>query len=222
MTLSETAFRRKLNGILRAIPGGGGQSIIPPRALKGKLYEIWVAIEVMRELHINEGYNPTLNRGSRLVLRNKGGAIDSRYTSFYLSHPTEADLELWTDIEFVAMSHTLLGPTAPLSRAFYHELDLVIVEAGTRGRPLHDQVVVAVECKNTSEFEKRMAREALGVRRELSFLTGSSTRFRRWPYRNVNADHPSALLVYADDRNVVDFNGPGMLYGIRFEHLAAP
>jgi hypothetical protein len=222
MPLDESTFRRKLDGLLRAIPGGVGRSIIPPRALKGKLYEIWVALEVMHQLEVVEGYVPTLRRGSRLVLRNKGGGISMAYSSFYLSHPTEPDLELWTDIEFVAMSHTYLGLAGPPPRGFYHELDLVIVEAGTTGRPNHDQIVLAVECKNTSDFEKGMAREALGVRRELSLLVAMTTRFHRWPYKAVLADPPSALLVYANDPGVTDFNGPGVLYGIRFEHLDAP
>lgn len=222
MTLSEKQFRSKLNGLLRAIPGGGGRSVIPPKALKGKLYEVWVAIEIMDQLHNLEGYVPTIRRGARLVLRNKGGGISTAHTSFLLSHPTETDLELWTDIEFVAMSHAHLNLSNPPAPAFYHELDVVIVEAGTTGRPHHHQIVLAVECKNTSTFEKRMAREAFGVRRELSFLAAGSTRFHQWPYHDVLAKPSSALLVYAVDPSVVDFNGPGYLYGIRFVHLAAP
>ncbi|WP_214056006.1 hypothetical protein [Nocardioides aquaticus] len=181
-----------------------------------------MAIEIMDQLHKLEGYVPTMRRGTRLVLRNKGGGISMAYTSFKLTHPTETDLELWTDIEFVAMSHTQLGYNYPPAPAFYHELDLVIVEAGTTGRPRHDEIVLAVECKNTSTFEKRMAREALGLRRELSLLVAASTRFQQWPYHDVHAEPASALLVYADDPAVTNFNGPGLLYGIHFAHLAAP
>lgn len=223
MTLSEAEFRARLDHILSGFqPGGTSSSVIAPGAKQGKLYELWVAAEVLRCLTMHEGYRATLRGGKSLVLRNQGGPIDSRYAYFQLSHPRRSSLQLWTDIEFVGMSFALAKPKPSLTGAFYHELDLAVVEAGVTGRPRHDEVVIGVECKNTSKYEKRMAREAFGVRRELSLRQSGSTRFGSWPISDLPAVPPSCLMVYASDARVSRYADPGVVYGVQFEYLPAP
>jgi hypothetical protein len=127
------------------------------------------------------------------------------------------------DIEFVGMSYDLAKPRPPpLSEAFFHELDLVVVEAGARDRPSHDQIVIGVGCKNTDKFQKRMAREAFGVRRELSLRISGLPRLQTWPIQNLPAVPASCLLVYASDGRVVRYVDPGRAYGVQFAHFMAP
>lgn len=223
MPLSEVEFRARLDAILAGYQSGGARSsVIAPRAKQGKLYELWVAAEVLRCLAIHEGYTATLRGGTSLVLRSQGGPISSGYACFELAHARRPSLEMWTDIEFVGMSFDRVHPKPKLSGPFYHELDLVVFDAGTTGRPRHDQIVIGIECKNTNKYEKRMAREAFGVRRELSYLQPGKTRFRSWPIADLPAVPSSCLLVYASDGRVSRYVDPGTAYGVQFEHLTAP
>src|SRR3712207_3822368 len=106
MALSEAQFRDRLDAILSGYQSGGtGSSVIAPAAKQGKLYELWVAAEVLRRLATHEGYTATLRGGTSLVLRNQGGPISSRYAYFELAHPRRSPLAMWTDIEFVGMSY---------------------------------------------------------------------------------------------------------------------
>lgn len=223
MALSERQFRARLDAIFAAYGSRRtGPSIISAGSRQGKLYELWVAAEVLRRLKVHEGYTAMLRGGTSVVLRNQGGPISGRYSYFELSHAQRPKLELWTDIEFVGMSYDRVRPRPTLTGAFFHELDLVVVEAGVRGRPRYDEVIIGVECKNTSRYEKRMAREAFGVRRELSLLNDDRTRFMAWPIQDVPATPPSCLLVYASDGRVCRYVDPGSAYGVQFEHLPAP
>jgi hypothetical protein len=102
----------------------------------------------------------------------------------------------------------------------YHELDILVVGAGTTGRPRHDQIWLGVECKNTG-YEKGLLKEILGIRRELSLLTDwQPTKFARWPRASVRATPPSCLLVYSTDEDVADYSAPGNTFGIDFIHEA--
>lgn len=223
MALTEAQFRVRLDAILAGYRSGGTvSSVIAPGAKQGKMYELWVAAEVLRRLTIHEGYTATLRGGTSVVLRNQGGPISSAYAYFELSHPSSPQLEMWTDIEFIGMSFNLVRSARTLSGAFFHELDLVVVESGTTGRPRHSEIVIGVECKNTSKYEKRMAREAFGVRRELSYLQQGRTRFQTWPIAELPAVPSSCLLVYASDGRVSRYVDPGRPYGVQFEHLPAP
>jgi hypothetical protein len=126
------------------------------------------------------------------------------------------------DIEFVGMSYDLAKPRPPLSGAYFHELDLVVVQADASDRPSHDQIVIGVECKNTDKFQKRMAREAFGVRRELRLRTSGLPRLQTWPIQNRPAVPASCLLVHASDGRVVRYVDPGRAYGVQFAHSMAP
>lgn len=223
MALSDDQFREKLDAIFEAYDASGSGTNVVSRGVRhGKLYELWVAAEVIRNLKIHEGYSATLSHGHAITLRSQGGPIDPRYPSFLLSHPRRPNLRLWTDIEFVGMSRTLVTSAAPMGGEYWHELDLVVVKDGIVGRPSHQDVLIGVECKNTVEFEKRMAREAFGVRRELSLRRPGRTPFKFWPSTDLPADPASALLVYASDSRVSRYSAPGEVYGIRFEHYQAP
>ena len=100
----------------------------------------------------------------------------------------------------------------------YHELNIVIVDEGSQGRPPHSAVWLGIECKNTA-YQKGLLKEILGVRRELSFVTQPiETKFSAWPRSYVPADPPSCLVVFATDAAVLEYSDPGEVFGIDFFH----
>ncbi len=194
-------------------------SLLPANLTDGKMYEAWVLSVILEKLHLIEGYDIQLVNSSKVVLKTSGGPINPAYPHFVLSSAGLLVAEVWTDVEFVTMSHQRRG-SPPISPADYHELDIVVVPIGTTGRPRHDEVLFAIECKH-SAFTKAMARAALGVRRELSLLTDTTeTVFSVWPRSAVPAHPPSVFSVYSSDPGVAAHDDAGQVFGVDFEHLA--
>jgi hypothetical protein len=120
---------------------------------------------------------------------------------------------MWTDIEFVSLSHGA-RPSGPPTKGEYHELDIAVVDPGLTGRPRNDQVWLAAECKNTG-YNKGLLKEILGVRRELSLLQDEQpTRFQAWPRSSVPCRPASCLLVYSSDPVVAEYARPGDVFEI--------
>lgn len=196
-------------------------SIVPPALTNGKVYEAWALCHVLTELKSKEGYAPVLHRSSKVTLKSAPGPINVNFPCFVLHHPHQPTLEVWTDVEFLALSHHARG-SPPAARGDYHELDIVVVPAGVTGRPRHDQIVIGVECKNTG-YTKDFLRSILGVRRELSLLTADQpTRFAHWPRCSVPATPTSSVVVFSTDSAVLDFADPGETFGIDLFHLPLP
>lgn len=222
LTLSEVKAR--IDGILRRYQSAGAAapSVLPPALTAGKLYEAWVVCRVLERLRVEEGYAIVLRQGTRVALKSAPGPINRVYPYFELTAAGSPPLEVWTDVEFMALSHAQRGGSGPPLRGDYHELDVVVVEAGTSGRPTHAQILLGVECKNTG-YSKDLLRGILGVRRELSLLVDPRrTRFRRWPAAAVPADPASCLLVYSTDPGVASYAAPGRVFGIDFVHEPLP
>jgi hypothetical protein len=227
LSLQET--RRRIDAILDSYRqhGGTGTAIRQsPGSLsdmyRGKLYEALVLVEVLERLHDDEGYSVALTQGSAIFLRSSPGPIDPSYVHFELTRRGGPPLAVWTDVEFLGISHRRTVTRTP-GWDEYHELDIVVVPRGIEGRPKHSDVKIGVECKCTTKFHKHMLRAALGVRRELSLLTPSEpTGFQKWPADSIPANPPSCLMVYATDRRVADIRAPGSMFGIRFTHFEWP
>jgi hypothetical protein len=121
-------------------------------------------------------------------------------------------------VEFLALSYSIQGESSPPTKGHYHELDLVVVNAGATGRPKADQIWLGAECKNTT-YQKGLLKEILGIRRELSLLTnGNPTFFNYWPRNSVPANPPSCLMVFSTDSGVIEYSAPGNIFGIDFEY----
>lgn len=222
--LTAPEVKTRIDAILRRYQrtGGAAPSVLPPALTAGKLYEAWVVCRVLERLRIEEGYAIVLRRATRVTLKSAPGPINRTYPYFELTAAGSAGLELWTDVEFMALSHAQRGASGPPLRGDYHELDVVVVEAGASGRPTHREILLGVEAKNTG-YSKDLLRGILGVRRELSLLAAPTmTRFRRWPRAIVPADPASCLLVYATDPGVVRYAAPGAVFGIDFIHEPLP
>jgi hypothetical protein len=213
----------RIFGSYQAAVGSSRRSLLPPTLTAGKIYEAWVLCRVLEHLSQQERYTVTLRESSKICLKSAGGPINRAYAHFQLDRAGSRSLEVWTDVTFLTLSAShrhVVSKSA--ERCDYHELDVVVVPSGTQGRPTIKDICIGVECKNLS-YEKEMLRALLGVRRELSLLSGPEpTGFRSWPRRTVPADPPSCLLAYGTDRQILDFAPPGQTFGIDFFYEPLP
>jgi hypothetical protein len=220
MTLQQA--RDHINNILAQYQHRGpAGALVSPTFDAGKVYEAWVLANVLGRLASDEGLSVVLVGGSRISLRSSPGLLDRSYPHFQVSDSVR-QFEVFTDVEFETMSRTRRG--SPFGRGDYHELDIAVVDptVGDLTRPPHTAIYLAVECKDTP-FQKRMLREALGIRREFSLLRGRQpTAFKKWPRPHVPAVPASCLLVYTTDRAAPSLWDPADLFGLNLEVLAAP
>jgi hypothetical protein len=207
------AFRRYAGA-----PSGRSFQAIPRALTSGKLYEAYTLGLLAGKLTLNEGLDLRLAAGSYLRMRSSPGPIDRNFPRIDVYRQGAKIAEIWTDIEFLTLSYIRRGNPSSLTKGDYHELDIVMVDPNIRGNPSHQQIWLAVECKNTG-YTKSLLKEILGVRRELSLLSHNvTTRFVNWPCSTVPADPPSCLLVYATDAAVKEYSAPGETFGILFYH----
>lgn len=207
-----SALRKGIKGSKSSLPG-----LIPQKFTAGKIYEAYVLGLVCQNLRTHEKLTCTLVGGTKLTLKSSPGPINSNYPHIKVTKAGSHVANIWTDIEFTSLSAVNQGKSI-LTQGEYHELDIAVVAPNCQVRPRPNEVFLAVECKNTG-YQKRLLREVLGVRRELSFLRPSMrTIFTRWPRAKVPADPPSCIVVYSTDPDVVEYQAPGSYFGINFFH----
>lgn len=198
------------------LPASRAFSPIPRSLTAGKLYEAYVIALVARELVTQEGLKLILSAGKHIRLRSSPGPIDRNYPRIDVYKGKKQVAEIWTDIEFLTLSHGERGRPMPLTRGDCHELDIIMVPPGLTSYPGNEMILLAVECKNTG-YKKSLLKEILGVRRELSLLVENTpTCFTSWPRTYVPARPASCLLVYSTDSNVREYTMPGNVFGIDF------
>jgi hypothetical protein len=218
--MTRDQVQRQLRDVFQRYLGassGVTQGLVPQTVSAGKLYEAHVLSRVVERLSVAESYSLTLVGGTKVQLKSSPGPINRSYPRIELRRSGNCLAELWTDVEFLSLSYCT-GGAPSLTKGDYHELDILIVAAGVSGRPRYDEIWLGIECKNTG-YEKSLLKEILGIRRELSLLSGpQSTKFSSWPRLTVPADPASCLLVYSTDPNVSDYAAPGTVFGIDFIH----
>ena len=131
----------------------------------GKLYELYVLSRVLAELK-NDGYKFQLS-GPVITFKTSGGPIKSGDFHIDLYRRGQLVGQLYTDVEVFTLGWAR-GQVSDLSQ--YHEIDIVIVEPMTIGHPRPENILLGIECKATATFIKSHILEALGRRRELSYL----------------------------------------------------
>ena len=194
------------------------RGLVPPMAVMGKLYEAYVLGLVAEALTEQEHLSLTLVGGTSLVLKSAPGPINYSYPHIEATRNGKPFADIWTDVEFIALSCTLQGRSSSPTLGDYHELDILLVRPGTTGRPRPVDIFCGVECKNTG-YTKGLLKEILGIRRELSLLQEPKpTHFINWPRERVPADPPVCLLVYSSDKRVSNYAAPGSTFGIDFFH----
>ncbi|HBL80438.1 MAG TPA: hypothetical protein DDZ79_11205, partial [Aequorivita sp.] len=109
------------------------------------------------------------------MLKQKGGPINRSFPYFEVWKNSNLKYELFTDLYFNTLSYHFKGSPTVQTNGDYHELDIALIEAHLNGIPKFSEVVMAVECKNTT-ISKNIIRELLGYRRELSFVKNSPNK----------------------------------------------
>lgn len=194
-------------------------TLLPISSLQGKLYEAHVLATICEKLVTQEGLRVTLVGGRNLMLKQKGGAINRAYPYFEVWNGRSLFGELFTDVYFNTLSYQLKGPSAGQTYGDYHELDIALLKPGQNGHPQHSEVMVAVECKNTS-IKKSIIRELLGFRRELSLWRHLPlpTNFSVWPATQTHSYPNSVHMLYCSDSRVNRYTTNCLQFGIILEH----
>jgi len=195
-----------------------GLSLLPTASssIEGKLYEAHILAHIIEQMVKVERCTITFVRGSRPMFRQKGGDINLSYPHFDVADKSGRRLgKLFTDVYF----HTLSSQNKKSAfhrRGDFHELDIALVKDGiTTGKPIPDDIRIAVECKNT-KLHKHIIRELLGFRRELSYVDPSGmglTEFITWPASHIAADPPSVHLFFTTHPRVSDFEENCRFFG---------
>ena len=133
----------------------------------GKLYELFVLSELVGQLKAR-GFALRF-RGTSIKFKGSPGAIKLGDPHFEVMAPgsNSVAFRIFVDIECDTLGFSI-GKVSDYSRR--HEIDLVVVLPTSSGYPAHSDVALGVECKAVANFSKGIIKEALGVRRELSYL----------------------------------------------------
>jgi hypothetical protein len=217
--MDKSAIKTKITEALRKSLGatkGQVAALIPKAFTAGKLYEAYVLGLVCNELASREGCKLVLHGGAtKIALKSSPGPINPTYPHIEVTKNGVHIANIWTDVEFTSMSAQKSGKMS-MSYGDFHEMDIAVVLPNCSPRPFPSEILLAVECKNTG-YQKSLLREILGIRRELSLLTGSKpTAFSAWPRDHVPADPSSCIAVYSTDPAVLNYGSPGQFFGIDF------
>ena len=189
--------------------------LLPKSALKGKLYEASVLANVCENLVTKEGVSLKLIGGTKLMLKQKGGQINRSFPYFEVYKNSILWAELFTDLYFNTLSYRQKGFSIPQIPGDFHEIDIALIEPNQSGKPQHDKIYLAIECKNTT-CQKSIIREVLGFRRELSFFEYSpiSTKFSTWPISTIYSNPGSVHMLYCSDKDVMKYETNCNRFGI--------
>ncbi len=196
----------------------------------GKLYELFVLSDLLADLarrgfglkFIGSAVPPGTAATAHSTLKFKAspGQIKQSDSHFEVRPPGAGNhvYRIFVDIEFDTLGHATQRVTDNSRR---HELDIIVTSA-TSGYPAHDEIALGVECKAVANFDKGLVKEALGVRRELSLLTGPTASTLSLAGGNppvlVSANPPSEFrLVFIDPKGTNYAQSPSV-FGVDFVH----
>jgi hypothetical protein len=184
---------------------------------KGKLYELWVLSQVVQDLHAR-GFT-LFFRGRTLKFKAGPGQVNPTDGHFEILAPDGTRLWMFVDIEFQSLGSS---KTHVSDYSRLHELDIVVL-LSVSPNPPHDHVALGAECKCVAKFQKHLIKEALGVRRELSYFRNSTqdsilSQLGGSPVA-VRARPPSEFwLAYIDPKGDQYDESPAA-FGISLRHL---
>lgn len=185
----------------------------------GKLYELYVLSRVLQELR-RRGFQIRFV-GKDLRFKASPGLIwpSDPHFELYVPGSSEPIFKLYTDIEFETLGSTHQSPG---DESCYHEIDIVVVDAEATDRPSHEQIALGVECKATANFTKSIVREALGLRRELSYLQQPQpSRLSQagvGPTTMVPAQPASEYWLAFVDPKGLNYAASPAAFGIKYQH----
>lgn len=196
-----------------------------------RVYELRCLIELLDQL---KTYRPllrfVLSTGTSMVLKEQGGPIDRAdphikiydHSRFRLIEPPVA--EIWTNIEFWALSDYHPSKTAPTGGKPYgtaHELDILLLKPGCSGRPRPRDIVLGVEAKHR-KYGKGLLKELLGVRREMTFVRRGRPHKNRWAWwtSGIEARPASGLIAYCAYPGIRNYRQPAAFFGLHMVYLS--
>lgn len=219
MTRAEiNRIKRRITDILNLhahVSPSRTRGLLKVKDLIGKLYEAEVLAKIIENLVTLEGLQVTLIGRGKLVLKQKGGPINRAFPYFKVWRNGQLFAELFTDIYFNTLSSTL-RPPGPPQYGDYHELDIALLLPNIADKPERDEIMIAVECKNTA-VKKNLIRELLGFRRELSVIPENlvPTAFSSWPATHINAYPSSVHMLYINsNHNLSNYTANCEVFGI--------
>ncbi len=189
----------------------------------GKVYELVCLAHVVSALR-QRGFQIQFKSGqSKIKFKASPGPVNHSYPRFDVMPPGGGTpVEIWTDVEFLTLS-VGISQTSDLSKCY--ELDIALVEPINDGeRPRHDQIVLGVECKARASGLKETIKQALGIRRELSFYGSgfySTLSVLASNPETVPANPPSEYWLLHTDRRILNYKDGPAHFGVKIEHLPA-
>lgn len=179
----------------------------------GKLYELYVLARLLQQL-ARRGWTPFFSGGT-IVLKASPGAIQPGDAHFEIHHSGGTVAEIYTDIQVTTLGSTLAQVS---DYSAYHEIDIVVVPAGTSGMPTPDELLLGIECKALANFRKSVVREVLGRRRELSFVIRGTEPCLLDASEQVPANPPSEYWLTYIDPAGDNYRDSPRAFGIEFKH----
>ena len=186
---------------------------------QGKLFELYVLAKLTEDLK-SRGCQLEF-KGRSIRFKQAPGKLTKKDPHFVVTPPSGEDLRLFVDIEFLTLGYHIRRKRKAREnhdRSAIHELDLVLVCYRGDGYPTHKQIVVAVECKSNAKLRKNSVREALGLRRELSFFAKRvESKFSCMApaiEKEVPADPPSEFRFAFIDPDGVNYTQSPEEFGI--------
>lgn len=184
----------------------------------GKLYELYVLSELLRDL-TTRGMRVAF-QGTSLKFKAAPGHVDPADPHFVVLAPDGTHFFIFVDIEFLTLGRHRAMASDLSDR---HELDIVVIRNSHIPVPTFSDIALAVECKCVAKFSKRIIKETLGVRRELSVLAGpapsmlTTARASRSVY--VNASPPSEFWLAYIDAAGNNYSRSPSAFSIELRHI---
>lgn len=180
-------------------PGISKKSVASYRAraarAQGKAYEVRILLGVLRKMD-RGGY--TLSCTPKSGVLTFGGSPckpDPLKYDWIDAKKDDEKLQVWISLQFRTLSYSLKPLHAPVDLAHLHEIDVGVYRVLTGSSyPTLDQVVFAASCK-FGGWSKAYVRDALGLRRELGFLSPPCPSRAPWYGPAVRAEPAIPLLL---------------------------
>ena len=214
MTISKLAILNAVKAAISRAKASGS-----PYA-QGKAYELRVLLRLLRIID-SAGYKLTCTPKMAGVLTFGGSPCKANHPDHdYISGATSTEkLEIRISVQVTTLSHSWKGTTV-VKAADRHEIDVGVYRPiKTRRYPAFTELLLGVSCK-TGGWNKAYVREALGMRRELGFLTSprtSLTSSAPWFIATVPCDPPVPFALYATNAGSAVYASLAAL-GLYVEH----
>ena len=217
--MNKAQAQREIQSILGAFHNFTSKDKVHLRSLsQGKLYELYVLADLLRHLR-SRGFH-LRHVGSNIHFKQAPGKLNTNDPHFVVQSPHGPQALLFVDIEFQTLG---IDGVTRKDLSSLHELDLVLARDTTDcSNPSYDQILLAVECKSNAVLRKSFVREALGLRRELSYLA-NPTISRLSQLANVQvrvpADPASEFWLAFTDPQGAKYRQSPAAFGIELRHI---